>query len=133
MQGSNSDLRQRITRGATSGVWYLGLSLGLLACSGGAGSVDGGTLERAEGAEGATDAALSATELGAGRRTLDRSNLPAALRAMQGEVDTLLLAAARVEERAEGLTESSLREGHGRVAARAAAAASAGDALSGIT
>src|SRR5688500_6379385 len=109
MQRSNSDLDQRVTRGATSSAWYLGLSLGLLACSGGAGGVDGGTTERgAEGTDGATDAALSAAELGAERRTLNRSDLPAALHALQADVDTLLLAAALVEERAEGLTESSL-------------------------
>jgi surface-anchored protein len=129
---SLSDLGQRVTRGTASRAGYLGLGLGLLACSGGAGHVGAGNAELAENTDSATDTQLAATELNTGPRTLDRSNLRAAVHALQGDVDTLLLAAALVEDRAERLSESSLRESFGRISNLTAAAASAGDALSAL-
>lgn len=129
---SNSDRDQRVNRGAASRAWYLGLAFGFLACSGGGAGVGGGNQDLTETTDGANDAQLSATGLDTGPRTLDRSNLPAAMHALQGDVDTLLLAAALVEERAEGLSESPLREGYGRISSLTAAAASAGDALSAL-
>jgi hypothetical protein len=101
---SLSDLGQRVTRGTASRAGYLGLGLGLLACSGGAGHVGAGNAELAENTDSATDTQLAATELNTGPRTLDRSNLRAAVHALQGDVDTLLLAAALVEDRAERLS-----------------------------
>lgn len=126
-----SDLDERVMRGAKTSAWYMGLGLGLLACSGAPGSVeDGGPDPSAETGE---SAALSVTERSAAARTIDRKNLAGAMHELQSDVGTLLLAAALVEERARGIGEDPSRAAYGRISELAAAAASAGDALTALS